>query len=261
MAGDFWPWGDPHRYPHTPHPIAGGADAARGGARKLGIEMRVGPVGITNGAFGNRPHCIYRGYCLQGCKVNAKASPLVTHIPDAIEHGAEIRADCMAARGGARRRDRTRDRGRVTSTTAPERVPARRGGRGGGLFDRDAAAAAQLDQPPVPARPRKQQRPGRAVRDGAGRAAGGRPVPRGDADVQGAAAGDLIRAVLRDRPRARVRAGVLDPDGRAAADRARPARARPRALGPGAARVHARLQPLVHARRAVASCCRCPTTA
>ena len=99
VAGDFWPWGDPHRYPHTPHPIAGGADAARGGARKLGIEMRVGPVGITNGAFGNRPHCIYRGYCLQGCKVNAKASPLVTHIPDAIEHGAEIRARLHGRRG------------------------------------------------------------------------------------------------------------------------------------------------------------------
>jgi choline dehydrogenase-like flavoprotein len=57
--------------------------------------MRVGPVAITNGTFGNRPHCIYRGFCLQGCKVNAKASPLVTHVPDAIEHGAEIRADCM----------------------------------------------------------------------------------------------------------------------------------------------------------------------
>jgi choline dehydrogenase-like flavoprotein len=97
VAGDYWPWGDPHRYPHGPHPIAGGAEAAVGGAHKLGIEMRVGPVGITNGAFGNRPHCIYRGYCLQGCKVNAKASPLVTHIPDAIEHGAEIRAGCMAS--------------------------------------------------------------------------------------------------------------------------------------------------------------------
>ena len=96
VAGEYWPWGDPHRYPHTAHPIAGGAEVAIGGARKLGIEMRVGPVGITNGAFGNRPHCIYRGFCLQGCKVNAKASPLVTHIPDAIEHGAEIRADCMA---------------------------------------------------------------------------------------------------------------------------------------------------------------------
>jgi len=98
VAGDYWPWGDPHRYPHTAHPIAGGADTLRAGARRLGIEMRVGPVGITNGSFGNRPHCIYRGYCLQGCKVNAKASPLVTHIPDAIEHGAEIRADCMVTR-------------------------------------------------------------------------------------------------------------------------------------------------------------------
>jgi choline dehydrogenase-like flavoprotein len=97
VSGDRWPWGDPHRYPHTPHPIAGGAELAREGARRIGIEMRVGPVGITNGAFGNRPHCIYRGFCLQGCKVNAKASPLVTHLPDAIEHGAEIRADCMVS--------------------------------------------------------------------------------------------------------------------------------------------------------------------
>jgi len=96
VAGERWPWGDPHSYPHTPHPIAGGAEIARGGARKLGIE--VGPVAITNGSFGNRPHCIYRGFCLQGCKVSAKASPLVTHIPDAIEHGAEIRADSVVTR-------------------------------------------------------------------------------------------------------------------------------------------------------------------
>ena len=98
VAGEYWPWGDPHGYPHSPHPIAGGAEIAWKGARKLGIEIRVGPVGITNGSFGNRPHCIYRGFCLQACKVNAKASPLVTHIPDAIEHGAEIRADCMVSR-------------------------------------------------------------------------------------------------------------------------------------------------------------------
>jgi choline dehydrogenase-like flavoprotein len=98
VAGQWWPWGDPHGYPHTAHPIAGGAEAAWAGARKLGIRVRVGPVGITNGAFGNRPHCIYRGFCLQGCKVNAKASPLVTHIPDAIAHGAEIRSGCMVSR-------------------------------------------------------------------------------------------------------------------------------------------------------------------
>jgi choline dehydrogenase-like flavoprotein len=98
VAGQFWPWGDPHGYPHGPHPIGGAAEVAWEGARRRGIRMRVGPVGITNGSFGNRPHCIYRGFCLQGCKVNAKASPLVTHVPDAIEHGAEIRADCMAVR-------------------------------------------------------------------------------------------------------------------------------------------------------------------
>jgi choline dehydrogenase-like flavoprotein len=98
VAGQDWPWGDPHSYPHGPHPVAGAASVAWRGAREYGIEMRVGPVAITNGQFGNRPHCIYRGFCLQGCKVNAKASPLITHLPDAIEHGVEVRADSMAVR-------------------------------------------------------------------------------------------------------------------------------------------------------------------
>ncbi|HZT93536.1 MAG TPA: GMC family oxidoreductase [Gaiellaceae bacterium] len=98
VAGQDWPWGDPHSYPHGPHPIAGAASVAWRGARDCGIEMRVGPVSITNGVFGHRPHCIYRGFCLQGCKVNAKASPLITHLPDAIEHGVEVRADSMAVR-------------------------------------------------------------------------------------------------------------------------------------------------------------------
>ncbi|HEX4760536.1 MAG TPA: GMC family oxidoreductase [Thermoleophilaceae bacterium] len=98
VAGQDWPWGDPHSYPHAAHPLSGAAEVAREGARRAGIRMRVGPVGITNGAFGNRPHCIYRGFCLQGCKVNAKASPLVTHLPDAIEHGVEVRADSHVTR-------------------------------------------------------------------------------------------------------------------------------------------------------------------
>jgi choline dehydrogenase-like flavoprotein len=98
VAGEHWPWGDPHGYPHSPHPLGGGAEMGMRGARAAGVEMRVGPVAITNGRFGNRPHCIYRGFCLQGCKVNAKASPLITHVPDAIAHGVEIRADAMAVR-------------------------------------------------------------------------------------------------------------------------------------------------------------------
>jgi choline dehydrogenase-like flavoprotein len=95
VAGQDWPWGDPHSYPHRPHPVGGNGEVFLRGAREAGIEARVGPVAIVNGRFGNRPHCVYRGFCLQGCKVNAKASPLITHIPDALAHGAEIRPDSM----------------------------------------------------------------------------------------------------------------------------------------------------------------------
>jgi choline dehydrogenase-like flavoprotein len=97
VAGQDWPWGDPHRYPQSPHPIGGNGQVFVRGAQRLGIDVRIGPVAISNGRFGNRPHCIYRGFCLQGCKVDAKASPLVTHVPDALAHGAEVRADSMVS--------------------------------------------------------------------------------------------------------------------------------------------------------------------
>ncbi len=98
VAGEHWPWGDPHGYPHRPHPVGGNGEIFLRGAQALGITAKVGPVAIANGRFGNRPHCIYRGFCLQGCKVNAKASPLITHVPDALAHGAEVRADSMVTR-------------------------------------------------------------------------------------------------------------------------------------------------------------------
>ena len=53
--GEHWPWGDPHGYPHAPHPIAGAASVAWEGARNYGIEMRVGPVAITNGVVRKPP--------------------------------------------------------------------------------------------------------------------------------------------------------------------------------------------------------------
>jgi choline dehydrogenase-like flavoprotein len=98
VAGQDWPWGDPHTYPHSAHPVSGQGDIFLRGCQRAGIRALVGPVAIANGVMGNRPHCIYRGFCLQGCKVNAKGSPLITHVPDALAHGAEIRADCTATR-------------------------------------------------------------------------------------------------------------------------------------------------------------------
>ena len=98
VSGEDWPWGDPHSYPYHAQPISGNGNVFLRGAQAAGIEARVGPVAIANGRFGNRPHCIYRGFCLQGCKVNAKASPLITHVPDALAHGAEVRPDCMVSK-------------------------------------------------------------------------------------------------------------------------------------------------------------------
>jgi choline dehydrogenase-like flavoprotein len=95
----YFPWGDPHGYPYGPHPMGGVGDVLLRGCTKLGIRVSAGgPVAITSGSHGDRPHCIYRGFCIQGCKVGAKQSTLVSHVPDAIRHGAEIRDNCMVAR-------------------------------------------------------------------------------------------------------------------------------------------------------------------
>jgi choline dehydrogenase-like flavoprotein len=95
----YFPWGDPHGYAFGPHPMGGVGNALIRGCASLGIGVSAGgPVAILEGSRGDRPHCIYRGFCIQGCKVGAKASTLITHVPDAIANGAEIRAECMVSR-------------------------------------------------------------------------------------------------------------------------------------------------------------------
>ncbi len=95
----YFPWGDPHGYAYGPHPMGGVGDILIRGCTKLGIGVSAGgPVAILEGSHGDRPHCIYRGFCIQGCKVGAKASTLITHVPDAIRNGVEIRANCMVSR-------------------------------------------------------------------------------------------------------------------------------------------------------------------
>ncbi len=100
VAGPAWyPWGDPHGYAFGPHPMGGVGNSLIKGCMALGIGVSAGgPVAILSGSRGDRPHCIYRGFCIQGCKVGAKASTLVTHVPDALENGAEIRDRCMVSR-------------------------------------------------------------------------------------------------------------------------------------------------------------------
>ncbi len=95
----YYPWGHPHGYAYGPHPMGGVGNALIRGCTALDIPVSIGgPVAILSGSHGDRPHCIYRGFCIQGCKVGAKASTLITHVPDALEQGAEIRDHSMAFR-------------------------------------------------------------------------------------------------------------------------------------------------------------------
>jgi choline dehydrogenase-like flavoprotein len=104
----YFPWGDPHGYPYGPHPMGGVGDILVKGCTKLGIRSCAGgPVAILSGSHGNRPHCIYRGFCLQGCKVGAKASTLITHVPEALQYGAEIRERSMVFRISMDKHNRT----------------------------------------------------------------------------------------------------------------------------------------------------------
>ena len=100
VAGPAWfPWGKPHGHPYGPHPMGGVGDTLIKGCTALGIPVAAGgPVAILSASHGDRPHCIYRGFCIQGCKVGAKASTLVTHVPDALANAAEIRDNSMVAR-------------------------------------------------------------------------------------------------------------------------------------------------------------------
>ena len=95
----YYPWGHPHGYPYGPHPMGGVGNSLIKGCSALNIPVSIGgPVAILSGSRGDRPHCIYRGFCIQGCKVGAKASTLVTHVPDALSKGAEIRDRSMVSR-------------------------------------------------------------------------------------------------------------------------------------------------------------------
>ena len=250
VAGEKWPWGDPHSYPYRPHPVGGNGEVFLRGADKLGITAKVGPVAIVNGRFGNRPHCIYRGFCLQGCKVNAKASPLITHIPDALAHGAEVRADCMVTRVEVDERT-----GRATGVHyVRDGVPRFQKAR------MVAIAGYSIETPRLLLNSASRRFPDGLCNDfdqvgrylmvqGAPQTAG-----RFDAEVRMYKSPPpevSTEEFYETDPSQALQARVLHPDRLAAADHLGRARRRAGPLGRSAARVHERLRALVQPGRAV----------
>ena len=138
-----YPWGPNRpRYPYRAHELNAAALALARGCEALGIKWTETPLATLSAPRGLAHPCVYRGFCVTGCSTNAKQSALVTWIPRAIAAGAEIRDLAMVGRIEVRR-CRTRDR-RALSPRGTVAVPAGAQRRGGGLRDRDAAAAAEL---------------------------------------------------------------------------------------------------------------------
>ncbi|TBL69833.1 GMC family oxidoreductase [Paenibacillus thalictri] len=92
-----FPWGNfhgPYPYPER-DPLSPNAYFFMKGCETLGIRHSVTPLAILSAPFEDRPPCINRGFCNQGCMPNAKFSTLIVHIPKAIQAGAEVLPNCM----------------------------------------------------------------------------------------------------------------------------------------------------------------------
>ncbi|MCS7465016.1 GMC family oxidoreductase [Paenibacillus doosanensis] len=92
-----FPWGNfhgPYPYPERDR-LSPNAFVFQKGCEQLGIRTAVTPLAILSAPFEDRPPCINRGFCNQGCMPNAKFSTLIVHIPKAMQAGAEVLADCM----------------------------------------------------------------------------------------------------------------------------------------------------------------------
>ncbi|HZP58404.1 MAG TPA: GMC family oxidoreductase [Dehalococcoidia bacterium] len=104
LNGEIVPGGNPfedprsQEYPLPPLAVTLPSDMFEKACRDLGYHPFPQPAGITSQAYqdplGNyRSGCLYCGYCTRyGCEVDAKSSPVTTHLPAAMKTGRyEIR--------------------------------------------------------------------------------------------------------------------------------------------------------------------------
>lgn len=106
-----FPWGEFHGpYAQRAHPPSSQSSRLLEGCERLGLRAVAAPNATLSSPKDGRPPCTYRGFCVYGCKPNAKSSQLVTYIPKAIAAGAIVKHGSMATRINTRS-------GRVVSVT------------------------------------------------------------------------------------------------------------------------------------------------
>jgi choline dehydrogenase-like flavoprotein len=91
-----WPSGAP--YPHGELPWSSKDHLIGAGLDKIGYRTEMTPHAVATGPVDGRSACMYYGFCIDGCKSDAKGSVNVNYLPKAVAAGAEIRPGCFATR-------------------------------------------------------------------------------------------------------------------------------------------------------------------
>jgi choline dehydrogenase-like flavoprotein len=91
-----WPSGAP--YPHGELPWSSKDHVLGAGLDKVGYRTEMTPHAVATGPVDGRSACMYYGFCIDGCKSDAKGSVNVNYLPKAVAAGAEIRPGCFATR-------------------------------------------------------------------------------------------------------------------------------------------------------------------
>jgi choline dehydrogenase-like flavoprotein len=91
-----YPSGAP--YPHGALPWSTKDEVIGRGMVDVGLHVEMTPHSIATGNVDGRSACMYYGFCMDGCKSDAKGGTHVNYVPKAVAAGAEIRPNCFALR-------------------------------------------------------------------------------------------------------------------------------------------------------------------
>jgi choline dehydrogenase-like flavoprotein len=91
-----YPSGAP--YPHGELPWSTKDEVIGRGMVELDLHVEMTPHAIATGNLNGRSACMYYGFCMDGCKSDAKGGTHVSYVPKAVAAGAEIRPRCFALR-------------------------------------------------------------------------------------------------------------------------------------------------------------------
>ena len=251
VAGQDWPWGDPHAYPFSPTRSRSRRAAVAGRAAPGHRDARRARSAIVNGTLRQPPALHLPRLLPAGLQGQREGEPATSPTcPTRSSHGVEMRADCMAVAGRARR-DRAGHRRHLRPRRSePSASSAPRASRSAAIRSRPRGCCCNSASKRLPnGLGNNDDLVGRYVMvQGAPRSQGGSPS---ELRMYKAPPPEVSSEQFYETdPDAGFARGFSIQTVSPTADRLGRARARRRALGPGAAGVHARLQPLEHDRRA-----------